>query len=92
MPFFPGHRAAIGAIAVAVIAASLPATMPAAAQAPAARAAGGFTVAGVAGRKCACTRDYRPVCALMPNGAWRTFSNACTAACADGTVIRRGKC
>lgn len=40
-----------------------------------------------------CTRDYNPVCGKDAYGAWKTFSNGCTA-CADETVVgyRAGKC
>jgi len=31
----------------------------------------------------ACTREYRPVCAIPPGGTKRTYPNACTAR-ADG--------
>ncbi len=33
-----------------------------------------------------CTRDYRPVCAAIVDGANKTYSNACTA-CSDPAVI-----
>jgi hypothetical protein len=36
-------------------------------------------------RSQACTRDYRPVCAAMPDGSEKTYSNGCTA-CADVKV------
>jgi len=32
-----------------------------------------------------CTRDYRPVCALLADGTFKTFSNGCTA-CTDPAV------
>jgi hypothetical protein len=36
-------------------------------------------------RSQACTRDYRPVCAVLEDGDEKTYSNACTA-CADSKV------
>lgn len=36
-------------------------------------------------RPMACTREYRPVCAILDNGQLSTYDNACTA-CADETV------
>ena len=33
----------------------------------------------------ACTRDYRPVCALLGNGERREYSNGCSA-CGDEAV------
>ena len=33
-----------------------------------------------------CTRDYRPVCAQLVSGLFKTYSNGCTA-CADDKVI-----
>lgn len=92
MLLFLRHRDAVGAIVMAVVVANLNAFDAAAAQTLVPRATGGFAVADVAGRKCTCNKDYRPVCARLPNGARRTFSNACTADCSDATVIRRGKC
>ena len=32
-----------------------------------------------------CTMDYRPVCASLSGGGWKTFSNGCSA-CADSSV------
>jgi hypothetical protein len=36
-------------------------------------------------RSQACTRDYRPVCAVLQDGSEKTYSNGCTA-CADVKV------
>jgi len=36
-------------------------------------------------RSKACTRDYRPVCALLNNDTFKTFPNGCTA-CAEPAV------
>jgi len=33
-----------------------------------------------------CTMDYRPVCARLVTGDYRTYANAC-AACADPSVV-----
>jgi hypothetical protein len=40
-----------------------------------------------------CTMDYRPVCASLAGGGWKTFSNGC-GACADSSVEgwREGAC
>ena len=40
-----------------------------------------------------CTRDYRPVCAEMKDGGFKTYSNGCTA-CTDQavTAYRDGAC
>ena len=40
-----------------------------------------------------CTQDYRPVCAELQNGSFKTFSNGCSA-CSDPDVIgyREGAC
>jgi hypothetical protein len=32
-----------------------------------------------------CTREYRPVCARLQDGSWKTYATGCTA-CADETV------
>jgi hypothetical protein len=44
-------------------------------------------------RRQACTRDYRPVCAQLQDGGFKTYSNGCTA-CADQavTAYRHGAC
>lgn len=44
-------------------------------------------------RSQACTRDYRPVCAVLEGGDVKTYSNACTA-CADikATAWVEGPC
>ncbi len=34
-----------------------------------------------------CTMDYQPVCALLENGSYKTYSNGCSA-CSDLAVIR----
>ena len=34
-----------------------------------------------------CTMNYLPVCALLENGGYKTYSNGCNA-CSDLTVIR----
>ena len=33
-----------------------------------------------------CTQEYKPVCARMDNGTWRTYPSGCSA-CADASVI-----
>ncbi|MCU7835770.1 MAG: hypothetical protein KZQ83_11045 [gamma proteobacterium symbiont of Taylorina sp.] len=33
-----------------------------------------------------CTMDYTPVCALLQNDQYKTYSNACSA-CSDSSVI-----
>lgn len=40
-----------------------------------------------------CTQDYRPVCAELQDGSFKTFSNGCSA-CSDPTVTgyRDGAC
>ena len=40
-----------------------------------------------------CTMDYRPVCASLIGGGWKTFSNGCSA-CTDSGVEgwRDGAC
>jgi hypothetical protein len=40
-----------------------------------------------------CTMDYRPVCAKLEDGTFKTYSNGCTA-CAETVVIghREGAC
>ena len=40
-----------------------------------------------------CTMDYRPVCAQLENGQFKTYSNGCTA-CSDSNVssYRNGAC
>ncbi len=40
-----------------------------------------------------CTREYRPVCAQLQNGGFKTYANGCTA-CTDTTVTgyREGAC
>ena len=40
-----------------------------------------------------CTQDYRPVCALLQDGSFKTFSNGCNA-CSDPAVTgyREGAC
>jgi hypothetical protein len=40
-----------------------------------------------------CTQDYRPVCAVLQDGSFQTFSNGCSA-CSDPTVTgyREGAC
>jgi len=40
-----------------------------------------------------CTRDYRPVCAQLSDGTFKTYSNGCTA-CSDISVTgyRKGAC
>lgn len=91
-PILPRYRAATAAAAMLVIATGLSAAYAAEPTTPAARANGGFTVAAVAGRKCYCTREYKPVCGLLPNGRMQTFANACTADCAGAMVVRRGRC
>ena len=40
-----------------------------------------------------CTQDYRPVCAYLEDGSYKTFSNGCNA-CSDPAVngYRQGPC
>ena len=40
-----------------------------------------------------CTQDYRPVCAQLPDGTFKTYSNGCNA-CSDPIVVgyRDGEC
>ena len=40
-----------------------------------------------------CTQDYRPVCALLQDGGFKTYSNGCNA-CSDPAVsgYREGAC
>ena len=40
-----------------------------------------------------CTREYRPVCAQMKDGSFKTYSNGCTS-CTDPNVLgyRDGDC
>jgi hypothetical protein len=40
-----------------------------------------------------CTQDYRPVCAMMHDGSFKTYSNGCSA-CSDPAVTgyREGAC
>jgi len=33
-----------------------------------------------------CTREYRPVCARLQDGGWKTYATGCTA-CADEAVV-----
>ncbi len=41
---------------------------------------------------CICMEVYLPVCAALPNGEKKTFSNACFAKCAKAKVIHEGPC
>ncbi|MGA3302658.1 MAG: hypothetical protein ABSC72_05135 [Methylovirgula sp.] len=41
---------------------------------------------------CICMELYQPVCAKLPTGEKKTFSNACFAKCAKATVIHDGPC
>ncbi len=41
---------------------------------------------------CICIELYQPVCAKLPNGEKKTFSNACFAKCAKATVVHDGPC
>lgn len=41
---------------------------------------------------CFCMEVYQPVCAKLPDGERKTFSNACFAKCAKATVIHDGPC
>jgi len=41
---------------------------------------------------CFCMELYQPVCAKLPSGEQRTFSNACFAKCAKARVVHQGPC
>ncbi len=41
---------------------------------------------------CICMELYRPVCAKLPSGEKKTFSNACFAKCAKAILIHDGPC
>lgn len=41
---------------------------------------------------CFCMELYQPVCAKLPGGEEKTFSNACFAKCAKATVVHEGPC
>ncbi|MGB8279156.1 MAG: hypothetical protein WCF20_14665 [Methylovirgula sp.] len=41
---------------------------------------------------CICMEVYLPVCATLPNGEKKTFSNACFAKCAKAKIIHEGPC
>jgi hypothetical protein len=41
---------------------------------------------------CICMEVYLPVCATLPNGERKTFSNACFAKCAKAKTIHEGPC
>lgn len=41
---------------------------------------------------CICMEVYLPVCAALPNGKRKTFSNACFAKCEKAKVIHEGPC
>lgn len=41
---------------------------------------------------CFCIEVYQPVCAKLPSGEQKTFSNACFAKCAKATLVHEGPC
>lgn len=41
---------------------------------------------------CICMELYQPVCAKLPNGEKKTFSNACFAKCEKASVVHEGPC
>lgn len=67
-------------VAVAVATAALPLAYFAASDQAAARSKG------------ACTREYRPVCALARSGVRKTYANACMARSAGARILHPGRC
>ncbi len=41
---------------------------------------------------CICMDLYQPVCAKLPSGEKKTFSNACFAKCAKAILVHEGAC
>lgn len=41
---------------------------------------------------CFCMELYQPVCARLPSGEQKTFSNACFAKCAKAKIVHQGPC
>ncbi len=41
---------------------------------------------------CICMELYQPVCAKLPSGEKKTFSNACFAKCAKAILVHDGPC
>jgi hypothetical protein len=41
---------------------------------------------------CVCISLYQPVCAKLPSGERKTFSNACFAKCEKARVVHAGSC